>query len=75
MGFTGGIILLAIALAMIFFGKARKGGGFADLPRLDRWASFCNVGNGNWRLWRRSNYRELALLRAHPYGLLRELSH
>ncbi|MGB8577357.1 MAG: hypothetical protein WCD56_12405 [Pseudolabrys sp.] len=25
MGFTGGIILLAIALAMIFFGKARKG--------------------------------------------------
>ena len=61
MGFTGGIILLAIALAMIFFGKA-KGRGFAELPRLDRWASFCNVGNGNWRLWCRSNYRELALL-------------
>ena len=25
MGFTGGIILLAIAVAMIFFGRARKG--------------------------------------------------
>jgi hypothetical protein len=34
MGFTGGIILLAIAIVMIYFGRARKG---EVLPILQVW--------------------------------------